>query len=159
MATTQGFEIIQNDCSSDKIKKKLQNLGESVELIEMMYRTNFIVLVLSSQRHKVVIWDDYERKNRTEISFNSVVKNVKLRKDMLVVILEQKTFIFAFMALKLIEQVDTGSNPLGLCGISTAEKAISKTIALPSPIRGSIKVLNYGKLISVLTLLKSRKRV
>jgi len=51
----------------------------------------------------VVIWDDYERKNRTEISFNSVVKNVKLRKDMLVVILEQKTFIFAFMALKLIE--------------------------------------------------------
>ncbi len=159
MATTQGFEIIQNDCSSDKIKKKLQNLGESVELIEMMYRTNFIVLVLSSQRHKVVIWDDYERKNRTEISFNSVVKNVKLRKDMLVVILEQKTFIFAFMALKLIEQVDTGSNPLGLCGISTAEKAISKTIALPNPIRGSIKVLNYGKLISVLTLLKSRKRV
>jgi len=159
VATTQGFEIIQNDCSSDKIKKKLQNLGESVELIEMMYRTNFIVLVLSSQRHKVVIWDDYERKNRTEISFNSVVKNIKLRKDMLVVILEQKTFIFAFMALKLIEQVDTGSNPLGLCGISTAEKAISKTIALPNPIRGSIKVLNYGKLISVLTLLKSRKRV
>lgn len=103
MGTTQGFEIIQNDCSSDKIKKKLQNLGESVELIEMMYRTNFIVLVLSSQRQKVVIWDDYERKNRTEISFNAVVKNVKLRKDMLVVILEQKTFIFAFMALKLIE--------------------------------------------------------
>lgn len=50
------------------------------------------------------------------------------------------------MALKLIEQVDTGSNPLGLCGISTAEKAISKTIALPNPIKGSIKVLNYGKL-------------
>lgn len=123
----------------------MQNLGESVELIEMMYRTNFIVLVLSSQKHKVVIWDDYERKNRTEISFNSVVKNIKLRKDMLVVVLEQKTFIFAFMALKLIEQVDTGSNPLGLCGISTAEKAISKTVALPNPVKGSIKVINYGK--------------
>lgn len=121
----------------------------------MMYRTNFIVLVLSSQRHKVVIWDDYERKNRTEISFNSVVKNVKLRKDMLVVILEQKTFIFAFMALKLIEQVDTGSNPLGLCGISTAEKAISKTIALPNPVKGSIKVLNYGKRIFLRSLVSS----
>jgi WD repeat-containing protein 45 len=69
----------------------------------MMYKTNFIVLVLTNQRHKVVIWDDYERKNRTEISFNSVIKNVKLRKDMLVVILEQKTFIFSFMTLKLIE--------------------------------------------------------
>jgi hypothetical protein len=56
----------------------MQNLNESVELIEMMYKTNFIVLVLSSARHK----------NRTEITFNSPVKNVKLRKDMLVVILE-----------------------------------------------------------------------
>ena len=88
VATQTGFEIIQNDSSSDKIKKKIQNLNESVEIIEMMYKTNFIVLVLSSARHKVVIWDDYERKNRTEITFNSVVKNVKLRKDMLVVILE-----------------------------------------------------------------------
>jgi len=54
----------------------------------MMYKTNFIVLVLSSARHKVVIWDDHERKNRTEITFNSVVKSVRLRKDMLVVVLE-----------------------------------------------------------------------
>ena len=145
VATAQGFEIIPNDSSSDKLKKKLQNLNESVEIIEMMYKTNFIVLVLSSARHKVVIWDDYERKNRTEITFNSVVKNVKLRKDMLVVILEQKTFIFSFLTLQLIEQIDTGFNPLGLCGVATAEKAISKIIALPNPSKGSIKVLNYGK--------------
>lgn len=144
MATTNGFEIIQNDSSSDRIKKKLQNLGQSVELIEMMYKTNFIVLVLASARHKVVIWDDFERKNRTEITFNSSVKNIKLRKDMLVVVLEQKTFVFSFLTLNLIEQVDTGVNSLGLCGLSTAEKAISKTIALPNPTKGTIRVLNYG---------------
>lgn len=74
-------------------------MQESVEIIEMMYKTNFIVLVLSSALHKVVIWDDHERKNRTEITFNSVVQNVKLRKDMLIVVLEHKTFIFAFMTL------------------------------------------------------------
>lgn len=78
-------------------------MGQSVELIEMMYKTNFIVLVLAGARHKVVIWDDFERKNRTEITFNAQVKNIKLRKDMLVVILEQKTFIFSFMTLNLIE--------------------------------------------------------
>ena len=71
VATKVGFEIIQNDSSSDRIKKKVQLLSDSVYLIEMMYKTNFIVLVMESARHKVIIWDDYERKNRTEISFNS----------------------------------------------------------------------------------------
>ena len=81
----------------------MQLLSDSVHLIEMMYKTNFIVLVMASARHKVIIWDDYERKNRTEISFNSNIKNVRLRKDMLVVVLENKTFIFSFLMLKLIE--------------------------------------------------------
>ena len=111
----------------------------------MMYKTNFIVLVLSSARHKVIIWDDHERKNRTEITFNSVIKAVKVRKDMLVIVLELKTFVFSFHTLQLIEQVETATNALGLCGIATNERAVSKVIALPNPTKGSIKVLNYGK--------------
>jgi len=70
-----------------------------VELIEMMYKTHFIVIVLSSAKHKVVVWDDQERKNRTEITFNSPVKNLKLSKEMMIVILEQKTFVFYFSTL------------------------------------------------------------
>lgn len=130
-----------------------------MELIEMMYRTNFIVMVLSNQKHKVVIWDDHERKNRTEISFNSVIKNVKLRKDMLIVILETKAFIFSFMALKLLEQVDTGFNQLGLCGLSTADQAISKTIVLPNPVKGNVKVISYGRFPKALTFLQWARRV
>jgi hypothetical protein len=41
-----------------------------VALIEMMYKTNIIVLVLENHKNKVVIWDDHEKKNRTEITFN-----------------------------------------------------------------------------------------
>jgi WD repeat-containing protein 45 len=116
----------------------------------MMYKTNFIVLVLSATRHKVVIWDDFERKNRTEISFNSVVRNIKLRKDMLVVVLDTKTFVFSFMNLKLIENVETGPNPYGLCGLATAEKAVSKTLVVLNNTQkyskiGRIRVLSYGK--------------
>lgn len=146
VATTQGFEIIQNDSSNSKLKKKIQTLSESVELIEMMYKTNFIVLVLSAQRHKVVIWDDFERKNRTEISFNSAVRNIKLRKDMLVVVLELKTFVFSFMNLKLIESVETGPNPCGICGLATAEKAVQKVLCVVNNLdkeKGKIKILNY----------------
>ncbi len=92
----------------------------------MMYKTNIIVLVYTNQKNKVVIWDDHEKKNRTEITFNnnSVIKNIRLRKDMLVVVLEDKIFVFNFETLKLIEQVETCPNPLGLCGLATAEKPI-----------------------------------
>ena len=87
IATNQGFEIIQNDSSSQKIKKKVQILG-AVELIEMMYKTNFIALVMTAAKQKVVIWDDHEKKNRTEITFKTDVKRIQLCKDMMVVVLE-----------------------------------------------------------------------
>ena len=84
-------------------------MNDSIELIEMMYKTNIIVLVYSKQKNKVVIWDDHEKKNRTEITFNnnSDIKNIKLRKDMLVVVLDDKIFVFNFETLKLIEQIET----------------------------------------------------
>lgn len=63
------------------------------------------MLVYTNQRNKLVIWDDNEMKNRTEITFNAGqdIKNIKLRKDMLVVVLEDKVFVFNFDTLKLIE--------------------------------------------------------
>ena len=111
-----------------------------------MYKTNIIVLVLAKQKNKVVIWDDHEKKNRTEITFNNNVdiRNIKLRKDMLVVVLEDKIFVFNFETLKLIEQVDTCTNPFGLCGIATDEKPIAKTIVCLHSDKGKLKTLNYG---------------
>ena len=129
------------------LKKKVQDLHKNIALVEMMYKTNVIVLVYEQQRNKVVIWDDHEKKNRTEITFNAnqLIMNVKLRKDMMIVVLNEKAFIFNFVTLKLIEQVDTFPNPTGLCALSQAEKPISKIICLPAQEKGSLKVLNYGK--------------
>ena len=92
----------------------------------MMYKTNIIVLVFTKSKNKVVIWDDHEKKNRTEITFSaqSDIKNLKLRKEILVIVLEDKIFVFNFETLKLIEQVETTSNPMGLCAISTSETPI-----------------------------------
>lgn len=121
----------------------------------MMYKTNIIVLVLANQKNKVVIWDDHEKKNRTEITFNSGsdIKNIKLRKDMLVVVLEDKVFVFNFETLKLIEQVETCLNPLGLCSLSTAEKPVQKTIVCLHSDKGNLRILNYGKFLTISMIL------
>lgn len=105
MSTETGFEILQNDTSSARIKKKVQLLGKQVAIVEMMYKTNIIVLVYETQKNKVVVWDDHEKKVRTEITFNAnqLIINLKLRKDMMVVVLNEKAFIFNFITLKLIE--------------------------------------------------------
>lgn len=91
----------------------------------------------------MVVWDDHEKKSKTEIAFNSNIKRILLREDLLVVVLEEKLFVFNFDTYKLIEQVETIKNPMGLCGISTALRPISKTICAPHPQKGSIRVLNY----------------
>ena len=102
VGTTSGFEIIQNDSnmSKKKLKKKTVNIGESISMIEMMYKSNFIALVFEKDKNKVIIWDDYEERTRTEISFHSDVKNIKLSKDHLVVVLDEKVFVFNFENLK-----------------------------------------------------------
>ena len=103
---------------------------------------------MRSRRTKWSFGDDHEKKNRTEITFNNNVniKNIKLRKDLLVVVLEDKIFVFNFETLKLVEQVETCQNPLGLCAIATDEKPISKTIVCLHVEKGSLKTLNDGKL-------------
>ena len=91
----------------------------------MMYNSNLIFLVLSSQRQKVFIWDDIQQKMIGEALYRTVVKNVKLWKSIFIVILENKIWMHDISTLNVIKQVETGSNPLGLCGLSTAEKPIS----------------------------------
>jgi hypothetical protein len=45
IATETGFEILQNDSGSTRLKKKVQELNKNIALVEMMYKTNVIVLV------------------------------------------------------------------------------------------------------------------
>lgn len=97
---------MQNDSSGPKLKRKIEILeNKEVCIVEMLYKSNVIVLVYADQRNKIVIWDDHEKRNRTEITFQptQLIIGVKLRKDMIVLIFHDKTFIFDFATLKLIE--------------------------------------------------------
>lgn len=138
ISTSTGFEIIQNDCGDGKLRKKTYNLRKPVALAEMMYKSNIIVLVLESERNNVVIWDDHEKKIRTEITYGADYKilNIYLRKDVLVVVFETKAFVFSFETFKLIEKVRTGSNPLGLCAVAQAERPVNEAICLPGDSQG-----------------------
>lgn len=57
-----------------------------IGIIEMINRSNIIALVGGGKypkypRNKVILWDENQAKVISELSFNSYVKNVKLKRD------------------------------------------------------------------------------
>jgi hypothetical protein len=109
-------------------------------MIEMMYKSNFIALVFEKDPCKVIIWDDYEERTRTEVAFHSEVKKMMLSKELLVVALEEKVFVFNFDNLKCIDQIETIENPLGIVALSQGEKPINRVVACPHEYKGMLKV-------------------
>jgi len=54
-----------------------------------------------------------------EMQFRSEVKAVKLKADRVIVVLEEKIFVYNFSNLKLMDHIETCPNPRGLCSLNT----------------------------------------
>lgn len=103
--------------------------------MEMLFRCNILALVGGGSHpkfpmNKVLLWDDHQYKCIGELSFKSFVKAVKLRKDKyahqiinicicrVVVVLENRIYVYNFADLRLIDAIDTCFNPKGICALS-----------------------------------------
>ncbi|CAA2956843.1 autophagy-related 18a [Olea europaea subsp. europaea] len=68
--------------------------------------------------NKVMVWDDNPNRCIGELFFRSEVRGVRLRRDRIVVVLEQKILVYNFADLKLLHEIETIANPKGLCAVS-----------------------------------------
>ncbi|GFY83544.1 autophagy 18 D-like protein [Actinidia rufa] len=119
--TSRGFRIYNCDPFKETFRRNLKSGGFGI--IEMLFRSNILALVggkTNSQYppNKVIIWDDHQSRCIGEFSFRSEVRAVKLRRDRIVVVLEYKIYVYNFMDLKLLYQIETLVNPRGLCCLS-----------------------------------------
>ena len=108
-----------------------------------MYKSNLIAIVFEKDKDKVVIWDDYEERTKTEISFHSEVKNIKLSKEHMVVVLDEKVFVFNFGSLKWIDQIETIENPNGIVALAQGDNPLNKVVVWPHDYKGMLKVHIY----------------
>ncbi|KAF8364674.1 hypothetical protein HHK36_033354 [Tetracentron sinense] len=143
--TSCGFRIYNCEPFKETFRRHLKCGGFGI--VEMLFRCNILALVgggANSQYppNKVMIWDDHQSRCIGELSFRSDIRAVKLRRDRIVVVLEHKIYVYNFMDLKLLHQIETVGNPRGLCCLSHHSNTF--VLACPGLHRGQVRIEHFG---------------
>ena len=113
----------------------------------MLFRCNILALVSERSEDKVMIWDDHQNRVIGELIFDSEVRAVRLRRDLVAVVLTNKVYIYNFADLRRIEgeagAISTVDNTLGLCDLCPSSD--NCVLACPGESRGMVKIVNYSK--------------
>ena len=117
-----------------------------IGIVEMMYKTNIFGLVGGGKNpkytpNKVVLWDDYQTKVLNEFKLTSSVKNLKIKKDKIIIVCEQRIYVYSTDKYKLIETIETSKNETGVIGINTEQNFT--VMGFPIIPEGFIKVKYY----------------
>lgn len=144
--TDRGFRIYNCDPFREIFRRDFDR-GGGIGKVEMLYRCNILALVGGGPDpqypvNKVMIWDDHQSRCIGELSFRSEVRGVRLRRDRIVVVLEQKVFVYNFADLKLLHQIETSANPKGLCEVS--QSAGKLVLVCPGLRKGQVRVEHYA---------------
>ncbi|XP_062224324.1 autophagy-related protein 18d-like isoform X2 [Phragmites australis] len=142
--TSTGFRIFNCDPYKETFRRDLKNGGFGI--VEMLFRCNILALVGGGSNvqyppNKVMIWDDHQSRC-IGFAFRSDVRAVKLGKDYIVIVLERKIYVYNFTDLKLLHQIDTLSNPKGLCCLS--HHSNTSVLACPRVHQGHVHVEHFG---------------
>ncbi|KAL6516011.1 Autophagy-related protein 18a [Orobanche gracilis] len=146
LGTDHGFRIFNCDPFREIFRRDFGGNGGGVGVVQMLFRCNILVLVGGGNApqyplNKVMIWDDHKSQCIGEISFRSEVRGVRLRRDRIVVVLEQKISVYNF-DLKLLHQIETIANPRGLCAVS--QGAGPSVLVCPGLQKGQVRVEHYA---------------
>ncbi len=140
-----GFSIYNTDPFKETFKRSFgPDMG--IGIVEMLFRCNILALVGGGAhpkwpRNKVIIWDDHQNKCLGDLSFHSDVLAVKLRRDRIIVVLENKVHFYNFADLKLTDQIETANNPMGL--VAVCPSTVSSIVACPGVESGQIRVVQH----------------
>lgn len=140
IGTENGFKIFSSSPFKDNFER---NLEGGIGIVEMLNRCNILALVGGGKKpkyttNKVIIWDDHQSKVVSELRFTAYVRNVKLKKDKLIVVCDQKIYVFNLLNFQNIDSIDTCENTKGLIAISTDPK--TTVIAYPDNKQGNVTV-------------------
>ena len=116
-------------------------------MVIMLYRTNILALVgsdnnVNNKRSKLIIWDDRQKKSLSELKFNQNIMNVKLTKQVIIIVCRDKIYVFNLSTFKNMDIIETGDNSHGLVAVSYESDCL---LAYPDKTKGHVRIKNYEK--------------
>jgi len=141
--TDTGFYVYTLDPFKKIIARKIVG---GVSIVKMLYKSNIIIFVGNVNKglypnKKLIIWDDHKSEVIGEISFKYQILNVKVTRDIIVVVTEFKIYVYNFQSLSLIKSIETISNIKGLCSITDGDVSF---IAHPGNNSGDIFITKHN---------------
>ena len=85
----------------------------------MIFRCNILALVCGGSKptfstDRVIMWDDGQGKSIGELKFKTPVKAVKMNKESIAVVLQDRIYVYELKNLKMKDAIETYDNPEGL---------------------------------------------
>jgi WD repeat-containing protein 45 len=139
--TRTGFRIYNCDPFKETFCREF--VCEGIHRVEMLFRCNVLALVGNGKNsrfadNRVIIWDDSQNRGIGELTFKSQVRAVKLRRDKIAVVFDDKIYVYNFADLKLVDHFETTPNPTGICALCPHNTA--SVLACPGLQQGHIRV-------------------
>ncbi|KAF3668235.1 Autophagy-related protein 18b [Capsicum annuum] len=119
-------------------------------IVEMLFSSSLLAIVGAGEQpslspRRLCLFNTVTGVALEELNFLTSILAVRMNKKRLIVILQEKTFIYDINSLKILDTIDTVPNPKGLCAFSPSLDG--SFLALPaSTTKGSLLVYNVSDL-------------
>lgn len=85
-----------------------------------------------------MLWDDNQSKCIGELKFKTAVKGVRMNKENIAVILQDRIYVYEFSNLKIRDAIETYDNEDGICCLSS--KKDTSVLACPDKEKGKVRI-------------------
>lgn len=143
--TDKGFAVYDCDPTQSRFNRiDPEATKAGIGIIELLFKSNIIALVGGGDepkypKTKLVLWDDFRSTCLAEIDFSNEIKMVKMRRDVILVVLAGESYLYNFGELELIDTWETFDNNTGVCALTTGAELV---VAVPGNVLGTVIVNN-----------------